>query len=244
MNQHFRSILLLFLTSGVLAAEKPQTSYTANAGITFTEGNSDTSQFNLGFEARRVTEETTLSVEATYDYGRSREEQDGDEVEVTNLDKGKFDAKGNRILSDKLYAYLNATVERNEISGLDQRINAGPGIGYYFRRDETMTFSLESGAVWVFEETDGVEDDYGALRIAENLIWEITEGARIRQDFEVVADVSDEENYFFNLRLVAEASLAATLGLRLEVRNEYNNQPGSGKEKNDITLLSGITVTW
>lgn len=244
MNLPNRILLCLFSAPILMAQHTDGTEYTANVGVTFTEGNSNTEQINVGFEARKTTEKAEISVTAFYDYGRSEEEQNGEEIEVTNLDKGKLEAKGNYILSEDLYAYINFTAEQDEISGIDRRVTGGPGLGHYFRREDSLTLSVEGGAVWVYEERDDMEEDYAAVRFAQNLKWELTEGARLRQDVEIVADVSDEDNYFINAKLIAEASLTAVLGLRMEIRDTYNNQPGSGKEQNDITVLSGVTVNW
>jgi putative salt-induced outer membrane protein YdiY len=107
-----------------------------------------------------------------------------------------------------------------------------------------MTFSVEGGGVWVFEEIDDESDDYLALRLAQNLKWVIREGARLRQEIELITDVEDEENYFINASVIAEAALTASLGLRAEARSSYNNQPGRGKEQHDVTLRYGISVNW
>ena len=231
----------------VLSAHGQETegvSYSANLGITFTSGNSNTDQVNAGFKAEKITETREYFVEAFYDYGRSEQTQDGEEVRVTNLDKGKIEAKGNVVLSEKSYAYISISAERNEISGIDRRVAAGPGLGHYLQRNDIMTLGVEGGLVWVFEEIDNTSNDYAAFRLAQNLKWALTEGATLRQDFEVIMDVEDEENYFINASIVAEASLTASLGLRTEIRNSYNNQPGSDKEQNDVILRTGISVTW
>jgi putative salt-induced outer membrane protein YdiY len=237
-------LLVSLLPCFLFAQETDGTEFSANVGVTFTSGNSESEQLNLGFDARNVSETTEISAKAFYNYGRSEEVQNGETVEVANLDKGKFETKVNRVLSAKNFASFSFAAEQDNISGIDYRVTTGPGLGAYLRRDDTMTLSVEGGVVWVFEEVDTVSDDYVALRIFQSMTWNISEGAKLSQEVEVVGDVSEPDRYFINAKLIAEASLTARLGLRAEIRDTYNNQPGSGKEKNDITVLSGITVNW
>jgi hypothetical protein len=237
-------LFLPFLTSFLHAQNTDGVAYTAHAGITFTQGNSNTDQINVGFTAEKVTETLDFSLVSYYDYGQTEKDRDGEKVEVTNLDKGKLEAKGKAVLSEDNFAYVAISIERDEISGIDRRLAAGPGLGHFFRRDEIMTLSVEGGLVWVFEKVDNSSDDYLGARLAQNLKWVLSEGANLRQEVEWIMDTEDEERYFVNASVIAEASLTATLGLRAEIRNTYNNQPGQGKEQNDITVRSGITVSW
>jgi len=244
MKKTLISTLLLTLTSFLFSQETNGASYTANVGVTFTEGNSNTDQINVGFDVQKVTEDAELSLTSFYNYGRSTKTREGEEVNVTNLNKGKAELKGSHVISEDMYAYISLSIEKDDIAGIERRVAAGPGLGHYFRRDDIMTFSVEGGGVWVFEERDDSSDDYAALRIAQNLKWKLSEGAEIRQEIELIADIEEEENYFINAKLLAEATLTASLGLRVEVRDNYNNLPGEGKEQNDVTILSGVTVSW
>jgi len=240
----FRLALFLLIPFLLPGQETDGFVYIASFGLTYTSGNSNTERLNFGFDTRKATEDREYQVKATYDYGRSRSSQDDDAEKVTDLDRGKLEAQGNRIFGERTYAYLNLAVERDMVASIDHRINGGPGLGWYAVRDDEKTLNGETGLVWVFDEVDRVTSDYIALRIAQNFNWRVKEGARVWQDFEVVSEANDPENYFINARLGVDAVLNALLGLRLEFRDNYNNIPGDGKVQNDITVVSGVTVKW
>lgn len=235
--------LLTLITSSLQAQETDGFETGLNAGFTLTDGNSDTTNLSLGLETKQITESNEVRLNASYEYGQTTDTaKDGSETDRTHLDRAKLVGQSNWLLSDMAYTFYNFTLEQDQIAKIEYRINTGPGFGYYFLRDDTSILSVESSVVYVFEELNGVSDDYAAFRLAQNFEYKFENNARIWQTVEVVLDISDSDAYFFNAEIGAEASLTEKLALRVVLKDKYDNQPQSGVENNDLTLISGISL--
>lgn len=237
-------LLSLFVTILLRAQETEGFETDLNAGFTLTSGNSETTNITLGLESKQITETQETRINASYEYGQTTDTSaDGVETDRTHLDRSKLVGQSNWLLSDMVYTFYNLTFEQDQIAKIDYRINTGPGFGYYFLRDDTATLSAESSMVYVFEKQHGVSDDYTAFRLAQNFEYKFENNARIWQSVEAVFDVSDIESYFFNAEIGAEAKLTGQLALRVVLKDRYDNQPQSGTESNDLTFISGISVS-
>lgn len=215
-----------------------------NAGFTLTSGNSDTTNLVLGVETKNIKENQETLLSASYEYGQTTSTSaDGVETDTTQTDRSKLVGQSNWLFTEMVYVVYNFTAEQDQIAKIDYRINTGPGLGYYFLRSDVSTLSTESSLVYVMEELDGVSDNYTAFRLAQNFEHKF-ENARIWQSFEGIFDLSEFESYFMNAEIGAEANLTARLGLRVVLKDKYNNQPESGVENNDLTLISGVSVTF
>lgn len=234
----------LITTLSLPAQETEGFETNVNGGFTLTSGNSETTALSLGVESKNITEQQETLLSASYEYGQTTNtDADGVETDSTNLDRAKLVGQSNWLISEMVYLFYNLTAEKDEIAKIDYRINTGPGLGYYFLRSDTNTLSTESSLVYVMEEQSGVSDNYTAFRVAQNFEHKF-ENARIWQSFEGIFDLSELESYFMNAEIGAEAKLTARLGLRVVLKDKYNNQPESGVENNDLTLISGISVTF
>lgn len=243
--KHKISFLLLpsFIAFLLHAQETDGFETDLNAGFTLTSGNSETTNIAFGLESKQITENQEIRINASYEYGQTTDTSaDGGETDRTHLDRSKLVGQSNWLLSEMVYTFYNLTIEQDQIAKIDYRINTGPGFGYYFLRDDTASLSAESSVVYVFEELNGVSDDYAAFRLAQNFEYKFENDARVWQSIEAIFDVSDIDAYFFNAEIGAEAKLTAQLALRVVLKDKYNNQPQSGVETNDLTFISGISI--
>lgn len=214
-----------------------------NAGFTLTRGNSETSRLTLGAASKRIKEKHEFLLSASYDYGQTTTSNaDGIETETTNMDRAKAEAQSNWLFSEKTYSFFNLTLEKDEITKIDYRVTTGPGLGYYFLRNDMYLLSTESSLVYVIEELQQESDEYAAFRFAQKFERTFDNGARIWQSLELVANLSESEDYTLYSELGAKASLTGALSLRVVLQNKYNNDPEPDVENNDLTILSGISV--
>lgn len=244
MRHLFYISSLLFFSALIVNAQETDGFQTdLNAGFTMTKGNSDTSVVNLGVDAKNVKEKQETLLSAHYDYGRTTDTLDsGEEIKTTNLDRSKLVGQSNWLFSEFIYSFYNLTAEKDTKAKINYRINTGPGIGYYFLRDDIRLLNTETGLVYVFEEMNGNADDYAAFRLAQRFEYKFGEGARVWQSMETVLQFTESHEYFVNAELGAEAKLNARFSLRIVLKDKYDSHPESGIENNDITLTSGISV--
>lgn len=240
-----RFIILLFFLTPVLHAQNTEGYDTyVDTGFTLTDGNSATTLFTLGAESKNITDNREISLLGTYAYGQTTSTlADGSKQDTTTLDKAKAELQVNWLLSEQAYGLANMTFEKDEIARIDHRIIAGPGLGYYFLRNDTHIFSTEAGIVYVIENTRDDSENYPAIRFKQEYRRKFANGSRIWQSVEVLSELAETENYFLNAEIGVESKLNSRMALRLVAKNAYNNDPEPDIERNDLTIISGLSIS-
>lgn len=212
--------------------EKPKWERTASVGLTLTRGNSDSILATAQALGLRKWDEHELQLGAQAAYG---------EVEDTkNADSLSGFAQYNHLFTERLYGYARLDALYDAIADVDYRFTFGPGVGYYFIKNETTAFSVEAGPSFVAEKVGGETSEYFALRLGEKFEHKFSERARMWQMAEILPQIDDWENYIINAEIGAEASLTERLSLRAYVQDTYDNQPAPGRKKNDVKLVSAL----
>jgi putative salt-induced outer membrane protein YdiY len=205
-----------------------------SAGLTLTRGNSDTLLFTAGIETHKKTPKNEFSFGADGAYGEDNS--------VENVDTIHGFGQYNHLFTEKFYGYVRAEALHDGIADLQYRLTVGPGAGYYFLKETNTTFAGELGMSYVTQRLGDVDDDYVTLRLAENYEYKFkTFGARFWEKAELLPQVDDFNNYFFNAEIGVESSLTKTLSLKVYLVDNYINEPAPGRDKNDVKLISAIS---
>ena len=208
-----------------------------NAGLTLTDGNSET----LSANASLVTEgekEGLGSVLAGVEGNYGENTEDGEDTTTVNNAKAYVNAK--KTLSPMTYAYLAGDAMFDDIAEIDYRATVGPGLGFYALKNDKRTLSLEAGPSYVWEKVGEVRDDYLALRFAQRYTCAISQTAQLVQTLEYVPEASDFDNYLLTGEVGVEAAINDHLSLRVVLQDRYDSTPAAGKEHNDLTLIAGL----
>ncbi|HMP82412.1 MAG TPA: DUF481 domain-containing protein [Verrucomicrobiota bacterium] len=215
---------------------KPKWTGSAGLGFMLTDGNSDTMLFNVRVDAEKKWLKNELLVGASGSYG----ENDGDK----NNEQARAYGQYNRTFgeNDRWFGYGRIEGMYDAIADLDGRIAVGPGIGYYFIKKEKMLFSGETGPGVVFEKYNGEDwETYMTLRIAERFEYKINDRAKLWQMAEFMPDLADTDKYIINAEIGIETAITKAWALRVSLQNSYNSKPSSGRERNDLKLIAGVT---
>ena len=212
--------------------EKPKWERSASVGLTLTEGNSDSVLVTAQALGVRKWDNHEMQLGASAAYG---------EVEdAKNADSLSGFAQYNHLFSERFYGYARLDAVHDDIADVDYRFTVGPGVGYYFIKNENTALSGEIGPSFIVEKVAGENSEYLALRIGEKFEHKFSERARMWQMAEILPQVDDWENFIVNAEIGAEASLTDRLTLRAYVQDTYDNQPAPGREKNDVKLVSAL----
>lgn len=235
------------------AAKKDGFTTALNAGLTLTDGNSET----LAANASLVTEgekqglgSVRAGVEGNYGEStttRTTTAADGtatttDESDKT-VDNAKIFANVKKTLSPRTFAALDASALYDDIALVDYRAMLGPGLGAYLVKNDKRELSLEAGPSYVWEKVDGISDDYLALRFAERYTCQATKTAKLVQALEYTPEAGDFNNYLLTGEVGIEAAMNAHLNLRVVVQDKYDSTPAAGAEYNDVSLIAGLGLT-
>lgn len=247
-NQLWMAGLLALATGLVAAHAEMETS--GNVGASLTDGNSETLVANASLisEAGDDVNKIVLGIEGNY----------GETGDATTVENAKAYAKYRNVFSDPFYAYVNGDLLYDDIAGIDSRLVAGPGLGTFLMKDEASELGVEAGAVYIREELVGLEDvtaedgsvsrmevktedDVIALRLAQNYARELSETSRVWQNVEYLPEFEDFDNYLLNAELGIEADVTETTALRFVVQDRYDSTPAAGRERNDLSVIAGLS---
>ena len=211
-------------------------------GFNLSRGNSDTVLLNLNGKAQREIDNNIYRFELDGNYGedKDKERAGGDKKTQENL-KGLAEYK--RLLNERLFVGFGGVYLYDDISLIDYRVTLNPVVGYFLLKDDELKLSVEAGPSYIFEEVDNVEDDYLAPRIAERFEYVLSQTSKVYQSSELLIDADDSDNYIINSEAGIKASISANLSLVVTAKDSYDNQPALDREKNDLSVISGIQVS-
>jgi putative salt-induced outer membrane protein YdiY len=202
-------------------------------GATVTRGNSKTLLFNANVLALRKWNQNEISLGADGSYGESDD--------VKNMEQLHGFGQYNRLFTDRFFAYGRVDALHDGVADVDYRLTIGPGVGYYFIKNEKTRLSAEAGPSLVVERQGKVDNQYMAARIAERFEQKLNDRARVWQSLEFLPQVDKLDNYIMNAEAGIEADFTKKLSLRTLIQDTYHNQPAAGRKANDIKLISGIS---
>jgi putative salt-induced outer membrane protein YdiY len=246
-----RGTLSIFLSMGLLAAmQTPLLAQDAvetdgfetslSLGFTLTDGNSETTQANASLLSEGERDRLgSLRAGIEANYGESTV----DDKTETTLDNLKLFAGARKTLSAAMFASLNGEYMYDNVADIDYRATISPGLGAYLWKTDSSKFSAEIGPAYVWEEVSGISDDYAALRIAERFDHRLSDTAKVWQSLEYLPKTDDFSAYLLTAEIGIEAAINSRVSLRLVLQDRYDSEPGEGNEENDLTFISGISVS-
>ena len=234
---HFAPTVLAQAPAAPADAPPPKWSGSASAGLTLTSGNSDTLLFTAKALASRkfdVRNELDLGADATY----------GEQEDIKNNESIHGFAQYNRLFTDKWFGYLRLDALHDDIADVDYRITFGPGVGYYFIKNERTLLRAETGPAVVFEKQGGEDNTYLTLRLAERFEHKLTDTAKIWQALEILPEVGEWDNYIVNAEAGIDVAINSKWSLKAYVQDTYDNEPAEGRLKNDVKLVTALGYTF
>ncbi|NCD21520.1 MAG: DUF481 domain-containing protein [Spartobacteria bacterium] len=224
-----------------------------NAGLTMTDGNSETLAANVGLKTEGEKEGLgSVLAGAEFNYGentvKTETTDEAGVVTVTENDEktienAKIFANAKKTLTPKTFGYVDGSALYDDVADIDYRATLGPGLGFYLVKNDKRELSFEAGPSYVWEEVGGVSDDYLALRFAERYTCQALENAKLVQSLEYVPEAEDFDNYLLVGEIGVEAAMNERLNLRVVLQDKYDNTPAAGKERNDVSLIAGIGIS-
>ena len=218
----------------------------ATAGLTLTRGNSKTFLATLGINTKRKWTDDELLMGATAGYGENTITQsDGKRVDTTTDSYAKGYSQWNHLFTEQFYGGLRVTADHDDVASLAYRTTVSPLAGYYFIKETNAFFAAEIGPSYVREKFfDENAKDYIGLRLGERAEYKFIGGSKIWENVEYIPKVEDFNNYLINAEAGVSAPINKTLSLSLVLQDTYKSVPATGKLKNDLKLIAGLSFTF
>lgn len=208
--------------------------HSAAIGFSYLSGNSDSSSINLSADSALRTDQEEIFLDASYQFG----ENGG----VISADGLRANAQYNRLLNDRIYYGASAGFLRDDLAGVNYRITPAATVGHYIIKKDDMTLSIEGGVGFTFEDVGVVCDDYFSIVTAQKFTWAVNERTTFKQSLSGVCDSSNSDNYTLVADAALEVKLTEKTAWRLAASWAYDNVPAVGREKDDTTLTSGLSI--
>lgn len=241
MNRFMMIAATIALSSSVIAQEAKEAEFdtTLAAGLTLTKGNSESSQFNASILTVGEKENLgSIRAGAEFNYGESTVD---DESDVSTENFKLFGNAQKEINKFNTY-YLDGSYFEDNVAEVDYRITFGPGFGHYTIKNPETKLLFEAGPSYVWESVAGDSDHFAALRIAERFDHKLSDTSKVWQSLEILPQIDDFSRHLMNFELGVESKLNDTINLRVVFQDKYNSEPGEGNDKNDLTLIAGISM--
>ncbi len=214
--------------------------HSVHAGLSLNAGNSESVRLNLGaVSAADVGDEISYRLGLDYNYGES---STGDRASRRDVDNGKLFGNVRTDLQPPWFIAVDASALFDHMAEIDRRVTIGPALGLDIVRRTGLRWSVEAGPAMLWERVAGVNDDYVAVRVAEQFDWRPDDRLRIWHRIEWTADGSDLANSLLNAEFGIESRIGQRTRLRSVLQDRYDARPGPGLRHNDVSLVTGIAL--
>jgi len=238
INMMLLVVLLLgvFVTEVCASDEDPGSHWTRKValGMERKKGNTDKFSMNFDLSLDRTNTSHNIIINAKQSYGEDK----GDK----STENGRIIAEYEKIVSERWYVPGSFTPEYDDIADVKYRVITSVGIGYFLLKNPTIRLSADIGPSLVNEEVGGETDHYLGGRVTSRLRIKLKNKAEIWFWGRYIPRLDDLANYLLNAEAGVEAPLGEWLGLRFVVTDDYNSQPAEGKENNDLTMTTAVSV--
>jgi putative salt-induced outer membrane protein len=144
-------------------------------------------------------------------------------------------------LSGKNYAFERLGWEKNRFANIQDRWDAGLGLGRNLIDKENDRLSLEAGGGYIWEDRiTSKNEDFGTYRGYMKYWHKLSPTAHASQDLEWLGNLKDSSGY----RVNAETALVASINSHMSMKASYVwkmvNKPGAGFTRKDT--ITGVSL--
>jgi putative salt-induced outer membrane protein YdiY len=209
------------------------------AGLAVTNGNSDTSNFNLAAKAAYdPANPHRATLEALYIHGSS----EGN----TTVSRTAFNLRDEYALTTRTSLFGQIGYLRDTFKGIDYLTSPTFGVTYKVVNLERTKFNIEGGAGVVWEKNTDVDstNTSGAIIIGENVAHKLTSTTTITHAANGLWKTSDFGDSLYTVSAGLAAALTARMQIKLEILELYKSQPPPGKESQDVSFLTSVVYSF
>lgn len=208
-------------------------------GASVQTGNTNNVQINGSADAVRRWEDSRLSLDAQYIYGRSKDHNTGQKT--TNSDYGEASIKYDYFITKKFYAYGLMKGQHDELADLVIRLTPSAGVGYQWHESPIWNFNTEAGVGWTYEDySPGGVDEYVSGRLAYHYDRKITSNLSFINNVEYLPSLEDINNFVINADAGIHADISKQMFTEFKVQWTYDSKPAPGSLQNDLRYLASL----
>ncbi|MGE0454808.1 MAG: YdiY family protein [Vicinamibacteria bacterium] len=208
------------------------------AGLALTSGNTDTSSFNLSFDAVRDPKTSTI---LRFD---GRYLRASDQGEAT-LDRTLAGARVEREISPRAFAFGEGRYQRDVFKDVEYLISPLAGLGLKLVDKERTTLSLDAALGGSFEKLREREaTSSGALQATQSFSRKLSATATLTEKGAALWKLDDFGDANYRLEAALAASISKWAELKLGYALDYKSRPADAAlERADSSITAAIVFT-
>lgn len=206
-----------------------------SAGLALTTGNTDTSNFNLGFNMVYDPKAHSLfRADAFY----LRSANDG----LATTDKAGASLRYEYKLTERFYAFAQLGYQRDRFKNVTYLITPMVGGGYYAVKKKDLELTLDASVGAAFEKDSGFDaTSSGAFSLGQGFVWKLLPTTTFTEKATGLWKTNDTSDWFYHFEMGLAASLIKNFELKVAYLVDYKNQPNPPTlKKTDTVLIAAI----
>jgi len=210
-------------------------------GFATTQGNSKTSNLNVGAAANRTTKRDKLAVYYTSIFASSK--ITGVKTTTANAKRGGI--AYNRNLGQRWFAFGSVDLDSDQFQSLDVRIVPAGGLGGYLIKNESTVLNLQVGAAVNREVfSTGVKRTSGEVLLGQEYTKKFSKSTLLQEKLVFYPGVTEAGEYRMNFDTSFATILRRWLSWQFTVSDRLLSNPVPGRKKNDVLLTTGLRITF
>ena len=230
-------IALTLLSCQLSYLSASEWSQSLSLGVNLARGNTENTQFNTRYDAKKTREKDSLELKAAANFGE-------DDIKK-NTDNYLAEVQYNRTISNQLFWLLKSSYEVDNIANLDYRFQLTPGLGYKVLAEKGNELNVEVGLGYQGEQfKDQESDSSAAYRFAQNWNYTLSSSSSLWQEAEINGDIDEADDFIIKAVIGIQSKVAGDLSLKSYVENRFTNEPALGLKKNDISFNTVLVYSF
>lgn len=213
----------------------------ANVNFALTRGNSATKNLALAFTADRKTLNDHLGLYANSVFAAN--DAPG-AIPSTTANAVQAGARYDHDLTPRLFAFVAADFQTDELQLLNLRSIFSGGLGYHVIKSERTTLDLLGGGNYTHENYDTFSRNVAGLTLGEELATKLGASTSLMEKLYFYPDLSDAGEYRATFNFGTVTKINKWLGWQNAFGDIYVTNPPVGTRQNDILLTTGLNVSF
>ena len=143
--------------------------------------------------------------------------------------------------SSHWFGMLHTWYEHDEISGVDLRAAAGPGLGVHAIDKDHIRLTLEGGLAATTEKQE-VDRDYIAFFFDPSLRWAIGKKITLQQKMNFRYDIEEKDDVRVYWQSDLNFAVTQRVGVGFGVTVDFDNIPVQGHKRMDVETSTHLTI--
>jgi putative salt-induced outer membrane protein len=207
----------------------------SQAGVVVTSGNTDTSTLSFGDETGYRFSENLARLKAAYLYQKS--------AGVVSGKSWSLGLRYERVLTEKLSAFLGETAEGDLFSGVRQRYSTDLGGKYQLVKEDLFSWFAELGYRYTRENLLTVSRSLNYARLYTELEKKFSATVSAKYWIEYLPNFTDSTDWQLNTELSLSAALSSIFSVKSAYQIKYDNEVNApGLVKTDRVLTTSLVA--